>query len=82
VLFYVLIVYKCVLPPGDNLIAVNKCIISYKHRTDFIQKLEGGVIDWSVRYNIWDGQRPKVPSSKLCPRIGLEGLMDTIVVLG
>ena len=28
VLFYVLFVCKCVLPPGDNLIAVNKYIIS------------------------------------------------------
>ena len=28
-LFYVLFVCKCVLPPGDNPIAVNKCIISY-----------------------------------------------------
>jgi len=52
VLFYVLIVYKCVLPPGDNLTAVNKYTIPYQHP---IQKIEGGVIDWSVRYNIWDG---------------------------
>jgi hypothetical protein len=29
VLFCVLFVCKCVLPPGDNPIAVNKCIISY-----------------------------------------------------
>jgi hypothetical protein len=29
VLFYVLFVCKCVLPPGDNPIAVNKYIISY-----------------------------------------------------
>jgi len=29
VLFYVLLVCKCVLPPGDNPIAVNKCHISY-----------------------------------------------------
>ena len=29
-LFYVLFVCKCVLPPGDNLIAVNKYIISYQ----------------------------------------------------
>ena len=29
VLFYVLFVCKCVLPPGDNTIAVNKYIISY-----------------------------------------------------
>jgi hypothetical protein len=29
VLFYVLFVCKCVLPPGDNAIAVNKYIISY-----------------------------------------------------
>jgi hypothetical protein len=28
VLFYVFFVCKCVLPPGDNPIAVNKCIIS------------------------------------------------------
>ena len=28
VLFYVLFVCKCVLPPADNPIAVNKCIIS------------------------------------------------------
>ena len=27
VLFYVLFVCKCVLPPGDNPTAVNKCII-------------------------------------------------------
>jgi hypothetical protein len=33
VLFYVLFVCKCVLPPGDNLIAVNKCIISYCMKT-------------------------------------------------
>jgi hypothetical protein len=30
VLFYVLFVCKCVLPPGDNPIAVNKYIISYR----------------------------------------------------
>jgi len=30
VLFYVLFVCKCVLPPGDNPIAVNKYIISYQ----------------------------------------------------
>ena len=29
VLFYVLFVCKCVLPPGDNPIVVNKYIISY-----------------------------------------------------
>jgi hypothetical protein len=29
VLFYVLFVWKCVLPPGDNPIAVNKYIISF-----------------------------------------------------
>jgi hypothetical protein len=29
VLFYVLFVCKCVLPPGDSPIAVNKYIISY-----------------------------------------------------
>ena len=29
VLFYVLFVCKCVLPPGDNSIAVNKYIVSY-----------------------------------------------------
>jgi hypothetical protein len=29
VLFYVVLVCKCVLPPGDNPIAVNKYIISY-----------------------------------------------------
>jgi len=29
VLFYVLFVCKCVLPPGDNPIAINKYIISY-----------------------------------------------------
>ena len=27
-LFYVLFVCKCVLPPGDNPTAINKCIIS------------------------------------------------------
>jgi len=31
-LFYVLFVCKCVLPPGDNPIAVNKYIISYHNR--------------------------------------------------
>jgi len=30
-LFYVLFVCKCVLPPGDNPIAVNKYIISYHY---------------------------------------------------
>jgi hypothetical protein len=30
VLFCVLFVCKCVLPPGDNLIAVNKYIVSYR----------------------------------------------------
>ena len=30
VLFYILFVCKCVLPPGDNPTAVNKYIISYK----------------------------------------------------
>ena len=32
VLFYVLFVCKCVLPPGDNPIAVNKYIIYQKHK--------------------------------------------------
>jgi hypothetical protein len=32
VLFYVLFVCKCVLPPGDNPIVVNKYIISYSSR--------------------------------------------------
>jgi hypothetical protein len=32
VLFYVLFVCKCVLPPGNNPIAVNKYIISYHYR--------------------------------------------------
>jgi len=39
VLFYVLFVCKCVLPPGDNPIAVNKYIsyhISYHSATDMI----------------------------------------------
>jgi len=31
VLFYVLFVCKCVLPPGDNPIAVNKYIISLSY---------------------------------------------------
>jgi len=31
VLFYVLFVCKCVLPLGDNPIAVNKYIISYQN---------------------------------------------------
>ena len=31
-LFYVLFMCKCVLPPGDNPIAVNKYIISYQKR--------------------------------------------------
>ena len=31
VLFYVLFVRKCVLPPGDNPIAVNKYIVSYQN---------------------------------------------------
>jgi len=34
VLFYVLVVCKCVLPPGDNPIAVNKYIISYQKKSD------------------------------------------------
>jgi hypothetical protein len=40
VLFYVVFVCKCVLPPGDNRIAVNKYIISYRrsvHKT-FLSK--------------------------------------------
>jgi len=31
VLFYVLFVCKCVLPPGDNPTAINKYIISYQN---------------------------------------------------
>jgi hypothetical protein len=34
VLFYVLFVCKCVLPRGDNPIAVNKYVISYYKRTE------------------------------------------------
>jgi len=37
VLFYVLFVCKCVLPPGDNPIAVNKYIISYQYRNTEIK---------------------------------------------
>ena len=33
VLFYVLLVCKCVLPPGDNPIAVNNYIITFKNST-------------------------------------------------
>jgi hypothetical protein len=33
VLFYILFVCKCVLPPGDNPIAVNKYIVSYSRNT-------------------------------------------------
>ena len=36
VLFYVLFVRKCVLPPGDNPIAVNKYIISYNKEVYFM----------------------------------------------
>jgi len=32
VLFYILFVCECLLPPGDNPIAVNKYIISKKHQ--------------------------------------------------
>ena len=46
VLFYVLFVCKCVLPPGDNPIAVNKYIISYygnkMGETDWIQLAKDG----------------------------------------
>ena len=35
VLFYVLFVCKCVLPPGDNPIAVNKYIINMSKATGF-----------------------------------------------
>jgi hypothetical protein len=38
VLFYVVFVCKCVLPPGDNPIAVNKYIISYRHSRDKYKK--------------------------------------------
>ena len=45
-LFYVLFVCKCVLPPGDNPIAVNKYIISYygnkMGETDWIQLAKDG----------------------------------------
>jgi hypothetical protein len=40
VLFCVLFVCKCVLPPGDNPIAVNKCIISY-HIVSFKKSRDG-----------------------------------------
>jgi hypothetical protein len=33
-LFYALFVCKCVLPPGDNPIAVNKYIISYQFHSE------------------------------------------------
>ena len=38
VLFYVLFVCKCVLPPGDNSTAVNKYIISYSSMTVSVAK--------------------------------------------
>jgi len=36
VFFYVLFVCKCVLPTGDNPIAVNKYIISYQYKDSFL----------------------------------------------
>jgi hypothetical protein len=46
VLFYVLFVCKCVLPPGDNPTAVNKYII---YRTEDLEKnrtARGGQVQW------------------------------------
>ena len=40
VLFYVLFVCKCVLPRGDNPIAVNKYIISYQFYSALIQRFQ------------------------------------------
>ena len=45
VLFYVLFVCKCVLPPGDNPIPVNKYIISY---VGHLCKLGG--FEWNPRW--------------------------------
>ena len=51
VLFYVLFVCKCVLPPGDNPIAVNKYIISHHiiscHNIKmYLQEVGCGGMDW------------------------------------
>jgi hypothetical protein len=44
VLFCVLFVCKCVLPPGDNATAVNKYIISYRIMYNFFNAKPGGKI--------------------------------------
>jgi len=41
-LFYVLFVCKCVLPPGDNPIAVNKYIISYLDKLFIVVLVKSG----------------------------------------
>ena len=56
---YVLFVCKCVLPPGDNPIAVNKYIISYHLISDvsFISSHWGGcdtaIILWFIFYSLY-----------------------------
>jgi hypothetical protein len=49
VLFYLLFVCKCVLPPGNNPISVNKYIISYQSITSYIHGVLIG--NMSLRYS-------------------------------
>jgi hypothetical protein len=66
VLFYVLFVCKCVLPPGDNPISVNKYIISYLILPEYIHTegtncsvhVLGFLVQTSFQYFLFNKSRP------------------------
>jgi hypothetical protein len=56
VLFYVLFMCKCVLPPGVNPIAVNKYINNIKTRTQQFSRLSANCAVLHSRYTQFDAQ--------------------------
>jgi hypothetical protein len=52
-LFYVLFVCKCVLPPGDNPIAVNKYIISYIIYIIISYHISYHIISYHISYHTY-----------------------------
>jgi len=69
-LFYVLFVCKCVLPPGDNPIAVNKYIISYHFLRQNIatRHTTPSYTIFSIHLNI-PGQQSAHSTSNMCTRL-------------
>jgi len=82
VLFYVLFVCKCVLPPGDNPIAVNKYIISYSGQQG-TERVVWKSLDWFQRLVCLTTpftrlDNPQVPFVLICKAVSLSGKMSHV----